>query len=112
MTDATPSAPPPIPDRLDRLEVDMLDVKIALNQLIDHTFQSQQIMTQSIERLAQAQERTLQFVETMQAEMRVMQTEIRDIQLEVRDIQLEVRGIQTENRRIIQRVFGEEAGED
>jgi hypothetical protein len=90
MTDTTPPTPP-IPDRLDRLEVDMLDVKISLNALIDYAFQSERRTTEAIERLAAAQIQTLQMVETMQSE---------------------IRGIQTENRRIIQRVFGEEAGED
>jgi D-ribose pyranose/furanose isomerase RbsD len=96
MTDTTPF--PPIPDRVERLEVDMLDVKVSLNQLIDVVFQGQQQLNTTmlaVDRLAQAQERTLEIVETMQAE--------------IRDIQSEVRGIQTENRRIIQRVFGEEA---
>ncbi len=68
----------------------MLDVKVSLNALIDLTFQNERRTTDAIERLAAAQIQTLQIVETMQSE---------------------IRGIQTENRRIIQRVFGEEAGE-
>jgi hypothetical protein len=103
MTDTTPSPTPnsTMTERVDRLEVDMLDVKVSLNQLIDYAFQSERRTTDAIERLAAAQVQTLQIVETMQ-------TEIRDIQTEIRDIQSEVRGIQTENRRIIQRVYGEE----
>jgi hypothetical protein len=63
MTDLSPTTPPPIPERVDRLEVDMLDVKISLNQLIDVVFQGQQQLTttmQAVDRLAQAQERILQ----------------------------------------------------
>jgi hypothetical protein len=97
MTDTAPSIPP-IPERVDRLEVDMLDVKTSLNALIDYAFQSERRTTEAIERLAAAQIQTLQLVET--------------IQLEIQTMQSEIRGIQTENRRIIQRVFGEEAGED
>lgn len=89
MTDTTPPMPP-MPERVDRLEVDMLDVKTSLNALIDFAFESERRTTEAIERLAAAQIQTLQIVETMQSE---------------------IRGIQTENRRIIQRVFGEEAGE-
>ena len=96
MTDTTPPIPP-IPERVEQLEVDMLDVKVSLNTLIDHAFQSDRRITDAIERLAAAQVQTLQIVETIQIEIQTMQSEIR--------------GIQTENRRIIQRVFGEEAGE-
>jgi hypothetical protein len=99
MTDTTPPIPP-IPERVEQLEVDMLDVKVSINQLIDIVFQGQQQLNttmQAVDRLAAAQIQTLQIVETIQIEIQTMQSEIR--------------GIQTENRRIIQRVFGEEAGE-
>lgn len=92
MTEPTPAPTA----RIERLEVDMLDVKVSLNQLIDIVFQTQQQLNttmQAVDRLAQTQERTLQIVEVMQSE--------------IRDMQSEVRGIQTENRRIIQRVFGD-----
>jgi len=77
MTDTTPS--PPIPERR---EVDMLDVKVSLNTLIDHSFQTEERLTTEIERLAAAQVQTLQIIETMQAEIRDIQTEVRDIQTE------------------------------
>ena len=37
--------------------------------------------------------------------------EIRDIKVEIRDIKVEIRGLQTENRRILDRLFGQQEGE-
>lgn len=34
--------------------------------------------------------------------------EIRDIKVDIRDIQSEIRGLQTENRRILDRLFGQQ----
>jgi septation ring formation regulator EzrA len=40
-------------DRVESLEIDMVDVKSALNQLIDYSVQNNQRMTDAIDRLAQ-----------------------------------------------------------
>jgi septation ring formation regulator EzrA len=73
-------------DRVESLEIDMVDVKSALNQLIDYSVQNNQRMTDAIDRLAQVQTNTLQLVERLQTQ--------------VTEMQAEVRGLQTENRRI------------
>ncbi|PSB14402.1 hypothetical protein C7B65_26505 [Phormidesmis priestleyi ULC007] len=75
-----------LPDRVERLEVDMLDVKVSLNRLIDIFYQSDarttdalERTTNAIERLSEAQIRTLTIVEEMQSEVRGLQTENRRI---------------------------------
>lgn len=68
-----------LPERVERLEVDMIDVKTSLNRLIDFSYQSQQTITNAIERLAEVQTQTLRVVEEMQSEIRGLQTENRRI---------------------------------
>lgn len=76
-------------DRIDRLEVDMLDVKVSLNRLIDYSFESDRRLTNSIDRLAGV----IQQLAESQAEVLARMDEM----------QSEVRGLQTENRRILER---------
>lgn len=45
---------------------------------------------------------------TVFEEIRDLRSETRDIQSEIRDIQSEIRGLQTENRRILDRLFGQQ----
>ncbi|KAM3092687.1 hypothetical protein ACKFKF_30790 [Phormidesmis sp. 146-12] len=80
MTD-TPDQPANLSDRVQSLEVDMLDVKISLNRLIDAFYQNNQNVTNAIERMSEVQ------IQTMTV---------------ITEIQSEVRGLQTENRRILE----------
>ncbi|KAM3091136.1 hypothetical protein ACKFKG_26785 [Phormidesmis sp. 146-35] len=80
MTD-TPDQPANLNDRVQSLEVDMLDVKISLNRLIDAFYQNNQNVTNAIERMSEVQ------IQTMTV---------------ITEIQSEVRGLQTENRRILE----------
>ena len=47
------------------------------------------------------------FIDSM-AVIRTMQAEIKEMQSDVKEMQSEVRGLQVENRRILDRVFGED----
>lgn len=87
-------------DRVESLEINMADVKSALNQLIDYSVQNNQRMTDAIDRLAQVQTNTLQLVERLQTQVTDMQAQVTEMQSEVTEMQSEVRGLQTENRRI------------
>jgi uncharacterized protein (UPF0335 family) len=55
-----------------------------------------------MEALAHTQVQTLQRVEQMQEN-------IQTIQVEIKEIQSEVKGLQTENRRMLDRLFGDQA---
>ncbi len=55
----------------------------------------------AVTRLTQSQENQWQAI-------REMQTDVREMQADVREMQSEVRGLQVENRRILQRIFGDE----
>jgi uncharacterized protein YoxC len=56
----------------------------------------------AMEALAHKQVQILQRVEQMQEN-------IQTIQIEIKEIQSEVKGLQTENRRILDRLFGEQS---
>ena len=87
-----------LPDRVESLEVNMLDVKVSLNRLVDITFDNGRYLQntmQAVDRLASVMQ---QLAET-QAETIAR---IDGMQADVREMQSEVRGLQTENRRIWQ----------
>ena len=58
-----------LPNRVESLEVDMLDVKVSLNRLVDITFDNGRYLQN-----------------TMQADVREMQSEVRGLQTENRRI--------------------------
>jgi prophage DNA circulation protein len=94
-------------DRVTDLEVNMADVKSALNQLIDYSVQNERRLTDAIDRLAQTQTQTLQIVERVQLQVGEMQSQILGVQNQVLEVQSEVRGLQTENRRILDLLLNE-----
>jgi len=49
-----------------------------------------------------------QFMRQLGEAMASTQSDIRQMQSDIREMQSEVRGLQVENRRILQRVFGDE----
>jgi regulator of replication initiation timing len=66
-------------------------------------------LRQSLREMIGAVNRTANIQTETFAIVREMQSEVRAITTEIRTIAAEVRGLQTENRRILDRVFGEEA---
>ncbi|NDJ16793.1 hypothetical protein [Myxacorys almedinensis] len=88
-----------LPDRVERLEVDMTDVKISLNRLIDAFYQNNAITTNAVERLAEAQ---LQYMERNEVRMARIDDRFDQVLNRIDEMQSEVRGLQTENRRIWQ----------
>ncbi|MBW4422225.1 MAG: hypothetical protein KME13_23920 [Myxacorys californica WJT36-NPBG1] len=85
--------PDPQNERIERLEVDMLDVKTSLNRLIDITFENGrylQTTMQAVDRLAQAQQQHMEHTDQR----------FNEVLTRIDEMQSEVRGLQTENRRI------------
>ena len=70
-------------DRLNRVENDVIDLKLAVSAMIETVSRHQ-----------------LNF-EASQRNFDRLYTEIRDLRTETRTIQSEIRGLQTENRRIL-----------
>lgn len=79
-----------IPNRVERLENDAIDIKVAVSALIATTEVHQrniETMNRNIEAMFQIMTQSLQRMEIME--------------LDIRDIQTDIRGLQTENRRIL-----------
>ena len=79
-----------IPSRVDRIENDTIDIKVAISALISTTEIHQQnieTMNRNIEAMFQIMTQSLQRMEIME--------------LDIREIQTDIRGLQTENRRIL-----------
>lgn len=49
-----------------------------------------------------------QHITTVLDEIRDIKAEIREIQTEIREMQITITGLQTENRRILDRLFGQQ----
>jgi hypothetical protein len=86
-------------------------VQATSNKLDSFIFESQRLFN----KLGESQSRNDAAIETLLgAVTRLTQSQesqwqaIREMQIDVREMQTEVRGLQVENRRILQRVFGDE----
>ena len=77
-------------DRLNRLEDQMIDMRLAVSALLETVTQHQRNF-ETIQRN----------FERISIEIRDMKIEIRDLRTDTLQIQSEVRGLQTENRRIL-----------
>jgi len=95
-------------ERLDRLASTVESTGVKLDSFI---FESQRLFN----KLGESQSRNDSAIETLlNAVTRLTQSQesqwqaIREMQIDVREMQSEVRGLQVENRRILQRVFGDE----
>jgi uncharacterized protein YoxC len=102
-------------ERLDSLASSVAElttnVKNSNNRLDSFIFESQRLFN----KLGESQSRNDAAIETLLgAVTRLTQSQesqwqaIREMQIDVREMQSEVRGLQVENRRILQRVFGDE----
>ncbi len=102
-------------ERLDSLASSVAElttnVKTSNNRLDSFVFESQRLFN----KLGESQSRNDAAIETLLgAVTRLTQSQesqwqaIREMQIDVREMQSEVRGLQVENRRILQRVFGDE----
>ena len=102
-------------DRLDILASSVAELttnaKTSNNKLDSFIFESQRLFN----KLGESQSRNDAAIETLLgAVTRLTQSQesqwqaIREMQIDVREMQSEVRGLQVENRRILQRVYGDE----
>lgn len=94
-------------DRVTALEIDMQDIKLALNQLIDYTYQSQRqtnLQTQNLQTQMQATQ--TQMREMMNAIQTLVEAQ-RETFARIDEMQAEVRGLQTENRRMWEFLTGQ-----
>ncbi|MDJ0573612.1 MAG: hypothetical protein QNJ65_00415 [Xenococcaceae cyanobacterium MO_234.B1] len=96
--------------------IDRIGQKVEANtEMIDRIGQKVEVNTEAIaaqdlkiDRLTEQMGRaTDMFIDSMNV-MRTMQTNIENMQTDIREMQSEIRGLQVENRRIIDRVFGED----
>jgi len=78
-------------NRVERLETDNIDIKLAISSLIAVV------------------ERHQTNFEVIVSEIRALREDTRSMQGDVRTIQGEIRGIQTENRRILDYLLGEQS---
>jgi len=79
-----------LPSRVDRIENDTIDIKVAISALISTTEIHQrniETMNRNIEAMFQIMTQSLQRMEIMESD--------------IREIQTDIRGLQTENRRIL-----------
>jgi ABC-type dipeptide/oligopeptide/nickel transport system ATPase subunit len=79
-----------IPSRVERIENDTIDMKVAISALISTTEIHQrniETMNRNIEAMFQIMTQSLQRMEIMESD--------------IREIQTDIRGFQTENRRIL-----------
>lgn len=90
----------PVNDRLDALEVDMRDVKAALNQLIDFTYQNQRQTAQQMDELRQISSDNQRSIQSLTEAVRTLTEAQLQTFARIDEMQSEVRGLQTENRRI------------
>lgn len=91
-------------NRLENLENQMIDIRMAVSALLETAAQHQQ----NFERLAteirdiKVEIRDIKVeIRDLRSDMQVMNAEIRDLRADTLQIQAEVRGLQTENRRIL-----------
>lgn len=77
-------------DRLNRLENQMIDIRLAVSALLETVTQHQRNF-ETIQRNFELTQRNIDS----------LVTEIRDIRADTREMQAEVRGLQVENRRIL-----------
>lgn len=77
-------------DRLNRVESDVIDLKLAVSALLE-----------AVKRHQLNFETSQRNFERLYTEIRDLRTDTRTIQAEIRDIQTDIRGLQTENRRIL-----------
>lgn len=98
MTDSSNSGN--LSDRVTALEIDMQDIKLALNQLIDYTDQSQRRTD------LQMQDTQTQMREMMNAIQTLVEAQ-RETFARIDEMQAEVRGLQTENRRMWEFLTGQ-----
>jgi len=79
---------------------------------IDHTVDrvalQQENNTEAIGSLAIQMNQLSGFMMQLGQTFSTIQTDMRQMQSDIREMQSEVRGLQVENRRILQRVFGDE----
>lgn len=78
-----------IPSRVDRIENDTIDIKVAISALISTTEIHQQnieTMNRNIEAMFQIMTQSLQRMEIMESDIREIQTDIRGLQIENRRI--------------------------
>lgn len=95
-------------ERLDRLAATAESTGVKLDSFI---FEASRLFN----KLGESQARNDAAVETLLAAVtRLTQSQesqwqaIREMQIDVREMQSEVKGLQVENRRILQRIFGDE----
>lgn len=88
-------------DRLNRLEDQMIDMRLAVSALLETVTQHQRNF-ETIQRN----------FEVTQRNMDTLMTEIRDIRTDMREMQLEIRGLQTDNRRILDSLTQRREGDD
>ena len=86
-----------IPNRVERIENDMSDIKVAISALISTTEIHQhniETMNRNIETMNRNIEAMFQIMTQSLQRMEIMESDIREIQTDIR-------GLQTENRRIL-----------
>jgi phage-related tail protein len=86
-----------IPNRVDRLENEVIDIKVAISALISTTEIHQrniETMNRNIETMNRNMEAMFQIMTQSLQRMEIMESDIREIQSDIR-------GFQTENRRIL-----------
>ena len=72
-----------------------------VDRTVDRVASQQESNTKAITDLTQ-------FMRQLGEAMATTQSDIRQMQSDIREMQSEVRGLQVENRRILQRIFGDE----
>lgn len=72
-----------------------------VDRTVDRVAAQQEANTKAITDLTQ-------FMRQLGEAMASTQSDIRQMQSDIREMQIEVKGLQVENRRILQRVFGDE----
>jgi TolA-binding protein len=102
-------------ERLDRLAATAESTGVKLDsfifeasRLFNKLGESQASNDAAVETLLAAVTRLTQSQESQWQAIREMQTNVREMQTDVREMQSEVKGLQIENRRILQRIFGDE----
>jgi len=86
-----------IPNRVDRLENDMIDIKVAVSALISTTEVHQrniETMSRNIETMNRNMETTNRNIDAM---LQLMTQSLQRMEV----MELDIRGLQTENRRIL-----------
>jgi uncharacterized phage infection (PIP) family protein YhgE len=99
-------------NRTDELEVDIQDIKAALNQLIDFTYQSQNRNQQQINALTQVSRETQEGIRSLTESVKVLAEAQLQTFSRIDEMQSEIRGIQTESRRILDFLLNQEPPEE